>query len=292
MSFAPATNYEFPEFQFNKILYVEKQGIYPILEAAQLGQRYDMGIIAGQGYATEACRALFAKADKERDYFLFVLHDADPYGYEIARTLREETRRMPGYKVDVIDTGLGLEEALTMGLLTEEYTRKKALPAGLKLTDLEHEYFEGQREYNRSWICQRVELNAMTASQLVEYIEGKLRQYGATEKVLPSAEYIRQKIDNECGNALRQWIANELASLVDIDALVREVAPRLAGGLKDTLSLEKVKDWLNEDRKRSWRDIVESQVAEVVREARGTSLPALIKAVYEALRARASSDRG
>ena len=97
--------YQFPAWLYDKILYVEKKGVWPILQAAALAERYDMAVIAAEGYATEATRVLFAQADKGQHYQLFVLHDADPDGYNIARTLREETRRMPGYAVEIIDLG-------------------------------------------------------------------------------------------------------------------------------------------------------------------------------------------
>src|SRR5262249_7153993 len=98
--------YRFPAYVYDKILFVEKQGLWPVLKASSLAERYDMAIVAGEGYATEACRVLFRNAEQGKDYQLFVLHDADPYGYNIARTLREETRRMPGYQVGVTDLGL------------------------------------------------------------------------------------------------------------------------------------------------------------------------------------------
>jgi hypothetical protein len=44
-------------------------------------------------------RTILQRADRDRAYRLFVLHDADPAGYNIARTLRDETHRMPGYHV-------------------------------------------------------------------------------------------------------------------------------------------------------------------------------------------------
>ena len=78
------------------------------LTYAQLAEEFDMAIIAGEGYATEACRVLFDGADKGHQYKLAVLHDSDPYGYNIARTLQAETARMPGYSVKVIDIGLRL----------------------------------------------------------------------------------------------------------------------------------------------------------------------------------------
>ena len=76
----------------------------------------------------------FRPASKHRQYQLFVLHDADPDGYNIARTLREETARMPGYAVDVLDLGLRWADAMALGLDTEEFTRRRALPEGLALT--------------------------------------------------------------------------------------------------------------------------------------------------------------
>src|SRR5262249_17805348 len=155
-------DYRFPSWLFDKILFIEKQGLWPVFQDARLAERYDMAIVAGEGYATEACRVLFRNADKDRDYQLFVLHDADPFGYNIARTLREETARMPGYRVGVIDIGLGLQDALDRGLETEEFTRQKALPAALQLSGLEAEYFTGRPAGPKSWIARRVELNAFT----------------------------------------------------------------------------------------------------------------------------------
>ncbi len=180
-------DYQFPAWLYDKILYVEKKGLWPILQAARLAERYDMAIVAGEGYASEACRALFAHAERGKDYQLFVVHDADPYGYNIARTLREETQRMPGHHVEVIDLGLKLEDALEMGLETETFTRTRALPKGLVLNETERDYFEGERT-GKSWIARRVELNAMSSPQLVRYIEDKLQAAGVRDKVIPDAQ--------------------------------------------------------------------------------------------------------
>jgi len=137
--------YNFPAWLYDKILYVEKKGLWPVLQQVRLAERYDMAVVAAEGYASSAARTLFANAETDRDYQLFVLHDADPHGYNIARTLREETARMPGYSVDVIDLGLSLEEAFDMGLQEEKFTRKKKLPESLlpHLNETEFAYFEG-----------------------------------------------------------------------------------------------------------------------------------------------------
>src|SRR5262249_34378664 len=165
--------------------------------------RFDMAVIGAEGYASEAIRLLLTRADQHRRYRIFVFHDADPYGYNIARTLREETRRMPGYQVDVVDLGLHLEEALAIGLQTEKFTRKKALPAGLKLTEVERRYFEGRPMRKNSWVCERIEINAMPVPDRAPYLERKLREAGATDKVVPperelptlAAELYQQQLD-------------------------------------------------------------------------------------------------
>lgn len=56
------------------------------MEPYQLGQRLDMAIIYGKGYAATACRDLLALFNIS-DVRIFVLHDADISGYDIARTL-------------------------------------------------------------------------------------------------------------------------------------------------------------------------------------------------------------
>ena len=75
-----------PSWQFDKVLYIEKQGLAAQLAPYRLGQRYDMAVIYGKGYSPTACRNLLARSDI-RDMKLFVVHDADLDGYNIARTL-------------------------------------------------------------------------------------------------------------------------------------------------------------------------------------------------------------
>src|SRR5215203_5138703 len=182
--------YEAPLWVYDKILYVEKRGHWPLLDQARFRERYDMAIITGEGFATEAARNLIRMLQRGRDYQIFVLHDCDHSGYDIARTLREATRRMPDYYVHVMDLGLTAEDAVTMGLEPEEYTRKSSLSGELlSLLDepgheLAQKWFAGEKKAN-NWLCRRVELDQMSAPQEVEYIERKLVEAGVRGKVIP-----------------------------------------------------------------------------------------------------------
>jgi hypothetical protein len=262
------SDYRFPSWLYDKILYIEKQGLWPVFEQARLAERFDMAIVAGEGYATEACRVLFAHAEKGRRFKLAVLHDSDPYGYNIARTLRAETARMPGYKVEVVDIGLKLAQALEMGLQTETYTRKKALPGGLELTTLEQEYFVGRRS-GELWIAQRVELNALDGPAMIEYAVQRLETAGFRTKVVPDNDSLpalaRELYLAEAGKE----IDTLLNDLLQREAMVQELATQLA----DKAKLGGARNWilqaLKRDDRLSWRAALQERLRDMLERQTG-----------------------
>ena len=50
-----------PSWQFDKVLYIEKEGLEAQLAPYRLGERYDMAIIYGKGEPVTACRTLLAR---------------------------------------------------------------------------------------------------------------------------------------------------------------------------------------------------------------------------------------
>ncbi len=215
-------SYYFPELLYNKILYVEKEGLFDVLKAAQIPEKYDMAIISGEGYSTTATRNLLLRANKHTNYKIFVLHDADPAGYDIARTLKEETERMPEYSIDLIDLGLKLEEAIEMGLTLEDFSRKEALPKDLVLNEVEKKYFDGEPEnekYNdrknryvtTSWACKRIEISVLKPEDLIKYVERKLQEHGATSKIIPEEKIkanLKSTFDSHATNSINAKIDN------------------------------------------------------------------------------------
>jgi len=201
--------YVFPEHEYNKILYIEKKGLWHTIKAANLHKKYDMAVIAGEGYASEAIRILLEKAQVGQDYTIFVLHDADPDGYNIARTIQDKTKRMPDHNIEVIDLGLNIQDAVDMGLQSETFTRKKELAQDLDLKNIESQYFGGKLQASgtkKSWICKRVELNAMSAGQLVDYIDEGISQAIAAnqldKKVIPPEPVLNNKAEDLFNNDL------------------------------------------------------------------------------------------
>ena len=221
--------YHLPSWTYDKILYIEKTGLWPVLEQAQLGARYDMAIIAGQGFASVAARTLLAEVAPKCT--VFVVHDGDPAGYSIALTLREETRRMPDHQIDVIDIGLALDEAVALGLETETFSRRVALDKRLvpHLGETERQWWQADR---KAAVCRRVELNAMTSPQLVEHITQALDRHGATAKVVPDAAMITAEALSSIRASVSIRIKDVLHELIDVDGLASMLALEIAAGIE------------------------------------------------------------
>src|SRR6266542_4357014 len=153
--------YRLPEYVFDKILYVEKEGLGPIFESARLAERFDLAIAAGKGQPVEAVRALFERAEAG-DYRLFVLHDADPAGYSIARTIAEETDRMPDYSVDVIDLGLTVGDAIQRSLERHDAAGKIVPPAEVLDEQARDKHRDTLSAFVEDYLAQRFDLAALT----------------------------------------------------------------------------------------------------------------------------------
>ncbi len=165
---------------------------------------------------------------------------------------------MPGYQVDVTDIGLCIEDAIGMNLEREAFTRKRALPAGLELNAVEKQWFEGQQQGRNGWICQRVELNAMTAPQLVAYIEAALDRLGTT-KVIPPTEVIRNETKLKCSIEIALLVRQDIETIIDADAIVDHISPTLFDALED-VGPDAVKQVLDGRPELSWRTAVGGKV--------------------------------
>jgi DNA topoisomerase VI subunit B len=254
-------SYMFPSWLYNKILYVEKKGFWPVLKAARLAEKYDMAVVVGEGYGCEAVRVLFSNADKNQNYEIFVLHDADPDGYNICRTLAEETARMPGYKVAIHDMGLSIDYALSIGLPVETFTRKKALPSKLVLSDVALERFTGKRiSHSNMFKCERVELNSFTSVQIIDYIESKLIAFGIIEKVIPDANSLPEMADEITKQMVQEMVERIISETLSIPKIANDIHQKYvwdASCIKDN-----IEEKFNSDRYQSWRGAVKKSFRE------------------------------
>ena len=165
--------YRRPEWLFSKVLYCEKEGFFPILRALKWPERNDCALMTSKGFATRAARDLIdylAKTDEECTFFC--IHDADASGTMIYQSLQEETKARGARKVKIINLGLEPAEGRAMGL-QDENVEKDDRKSELAVA----EYVP---ETDKRWLQRkRIELNAMTTPQFLEWLDRKFEPYCA-----------------------------------------------------------------------------------------------------------------
>jgi hypothetical protein len=192
--------YRIPNYLYNKVLYIEKRGVEPVLTAGRIQARYDIGIMFGEGFATGAARDL-AKLAEVKGLTILALHDCDVAGYQIGWTLGEETTLRPNQVISVIDIGLSVADVHRLGLQTEPWDPKHKPSREFKdrLTPEEFDFLIRDKR--------RCELNAMTSGQLIGFIEEKLEAHGLTSKVIPPESVVTDLYTQRAEEDMRATVA-------------------------------------------------------------------------------------
>ena len=260
------SSYERPEWTFNKILYSEKEGFFTILKKAKFPERFDCALLTSKGYASRAVKDLFdllGETDEEIQFFC--IHDADSAGTKIYETLSEATRSHKGTKVSVTNLGLDPWEALEMGLEVEEIKtgsgRKRAVAryVGDSFDRVPDDFGYGEENW-RDWLQRyRVELNAMTTPQFLEWLEGKMEQFG-TGKVVPNEQVLVSHMEQTREELLRERVLQELLVNVGFEDIVTKALEDATdiSSMGDVVEL--VRGQLDEDLSSHWSDIVKRMV--------------------------------
>jgi DNA topoisomerase VI subunit B len=229
-----------PDHRYRFALFVEKEGFNPLLEKAQLAERYDLAIMSSKGMSTTACRQLVEDLTA-KGVTILVLHDFDKSGFSILQTVRSDTRRFHYSQTPrVIDLGLRLEDIDALELQSEavEYKTRYADPrenlrsSGATLAECE---FLVRQQVPGGWIGERVELNAMTSRQLLTWLEAKLREHGV-EKVVPNDATLAKAFRRALRRAaLQRLIDNAGATWDDEEAEIpADLAARLQHAIAGT----------------------------------------------------------
>lgn len=154
------------EYEYDKVLYIEKTGFDAIFKAENVGERYNMIIVSGQGYGTRAAKKLLYHC-QQKGMQIYCMHDLDISGVRILDSLREANEKFP-FTIEAIDLGITLEDVCKYGIKPERVEKKKQ-------EDLSGFNKEYRRFFDQGTYYQRVELNAFTTEQILEIIDDKLK---------------------------------------------------------------------------------------------------------------------
>jgi hypothetical protein len=236
-----------PDGCFGAVLFIEKEGFLPLLEAVHLAERYDLAIMSTKGLSNTAARILVDHICGGLGMPLFVLHDFDKSGFSILGTLQRATRRFSfRHRHLVIDLGLRLADVEELGLESEA-----AFDRGDKWARRANLRENGASEKEIEFLIEkRVELNALTSDQLVAFIERKLEEHGV-KKIIPNKEQL--------DDAYRLFVRNKRVEKIIKEALQEEDDSEIQvpGNLKS-----RVKKYLTENPVVQWDDAVAAIAAD------------------------------
>jgi DNA topoisomerase VI subunit B len=227
-----------PKNRFDTILFIEKEGFEPLFRAAAIAQRYDVGIMSTKGMSVTASRLLIDRLSRVVQRVL-VLHDFDVSGFSIFGTLGTSNRRYQFENVaSLVDIGLRLSDVQAMGLESEPVVvsgdwQKRAA------TLRRHGAREDEIAFLRN---HRVELNAMTSRQLVDFIEQKLAEHGV-EKVIPNDAIIEQHARRVIERELTERAIAEISGEIAEQARVAELPTDLRERVQAILAREPTLPW-------------------------------------------------
>ena len=242
-----------PENRYGALVYSEKQGFDELFRAVRLSERYDIGILSAKGQSVVACRRLADELCGTYGIPLLVLHDFDLAGLNILHTLCNDTWRYQfKNKFEVIDLGLRLAESQEWGLESEVVAyghKKNGEPKDPRdrlrtvgAAPEEASFLCAERDLNVGWTGRRVELNAFPSDKLVEWIEGKLQQYGV-KKIVPGAATLEQAYRRAYQIEAAQSRVREIMDEAAKEAESARVPGNLAGTVRKRLKREPALPW-------------------------------------------------
>jgi hypothetical protein len=163
--------------RYQAVLYIEKEGFDPQLREARIPQRFDIAIVSCKGQSVVAARRFVDHVCRIAGGVpLFVAHDLDKSGFEISQRLTTVSdyaieKDLVKYRfknnINVTDLGLRLTDVEAYDLKSEHFDFKGYFAVDSIATKEEREFLRSNR---------RVELNAFTAPDFIEWLEAKLSE--------------------------------------------------------------------------------------------------------------------
>jgi hypothetical protein len=282
-----------PPWAYSNILFLEKEDLVSALRQSGFLDRWDCFALSSKGFSSRAARDLIDKigaSGKEEPTRFFCVHDADASGSLISQTLTKATKARAARTVEVIDLGFFPWTALAEGLLREAVERKSKTRRPVA------DYIKARDAANRdsgnpnnepnweSWLQNwRVELNAMTTAEFVDWMNEQFIKHGAA-KVVPAeplalqsvSERVRASVSSTADAEVRNERREDLAALQrQMDELEIEIAEEAESRASERFKkiklptgsevVAKIKVWLKKNNQSHWTSSIDAVASKLAK---------------------------
>jgi hypothetical protein len=210
--------YEPPAWTFNKVLYCEKEGFFPILQDVKWPEKHDCALLTSKGQPTRAARDFIdSLGDSNEELLFFCIHDADAAGTIIMQSLQEATRARQARKVRIINLGLEPQEGIEMDLEPEPVdSNGKKRPVA--------DYVPNEC---KEWLQKnRIELNTMSTPRFLEWLDDKMEKSG-NGKLIPPEDVIAEELREKALEKLAKDIKDSILRENDAEGRITRAFERL-----------------------------------------------------------------
>src|SRR5262245_13548257 len=262
--------YERPAWTFNKIMLIEKEGFSEALKEVQWPERHDCMLMSSKGFTTRAAKDLVDKlAEHDEPVDVFLVHDADDHGTEILETFQQATKAVEAGKLKIINLGLEPWDASEMGLEVEEIEplkeerRRPVADYVLGRDDVAPDGTEWEE-----WLqTHRIELNAMTTPQFIEWLDDKMAEH-ASGKLIPPPAVVTVELEQLLEIRLRELITERILREAGLESQVEDAFNAIELPSRDKLIADIAK-MFERSPERTWRDHIDAVVEKLSKKIGG-----------------------
>ena len=258
--------YERPEWNFNKLVYIEKEGANEALKDNGWLERHDCAVMSSKGFSSRAARDLIDQvAEHDEPITVFAVTDADAYGTMIYQTLQEATKARGARKIDIVHLGLHPWEAIAMGLEVETVERgkkRKAVADYVKAADKSGVHGTGANGDSwEEWLqTHRIELNAMTTPQFIAWLDRKMADHG-DGKLIPPADVLTAEFKQRIEKKVRATLTERILREANLDKQVADAINKIEQPAAAAL-VKGIEQSFEQKADREWRDHIENEAKE------------------------------
>jgi hypothetical protein len=258
-------NYKRPPWLYNKLVYIEKEGWSEALKDNGWPERHDCSVASSKGYTTRAIKDLVDRiAEHDEPCTIYCVHDADAYGTMIYQTFQEATKARGARKIHIVNLGLEPWEAVEAGFEVEDVeARDKRKPVA------EYVIAREDGEYWEEWLqTHRVELNAMTTPQFIEWLDAKMAEH-EDGKLIPPGKVLTSELDKKLEGSVRAYLTERILREAGLEKQIRNVLKSIKLPTHTNLA-NGVKKMFSRAPQQSWRAHIEAVVLKLTRKLTGS----------------------
>jgi hypothetical protein len=179
----------------------------------------------------------------------------------IYQTFQEETKARGARKIRIVNLGLEPWGAMDAGLQVEQVEKgDKRKPVADYV--LEREDGDEWAEWLQT---HRVELNAMTTPQFIEWLDAKMAEHG-DGKLIPPSAVIAQEFETRLEANIREIVTDRILREANVEGQIVEALEKIKRPTSADLA-NGINRMFKRSPEREWRDHIDKAVAKAASEA-------------------------